>query len=60
MKAGVAGVAGVSQLNTRSNVEVAKPQTFNGLQIRFQDFLMVCKLFIRMRIKEVAVKEQIQ
>ena len=44
--------------NTRSNVEVAKPQTFNGKASKISRFLISCKLYIRMRISEVVVKEQ--
>lgn len=44
--------------NTRSNVEVVKPQIFNGEASKISRFLIVCKLYIRMRISEVVVKEQ--
>ena len=47
-------------LSTRSNVEVAKLQTFNRSAGKVSVFLMACKLFIRMRIREVVVEKQIQ
>ena len=53
------GVVAVPRLNTGSNIEVAKPQTFYGAVSEVLEFLMVCKLFIRMKMREVAVEEQI-
>jgi len=40
--------------------KVAKPQTFDGTAGKVLEFLMACKLFIRMRMRKMAVKEQIQ
>ena len=48
----------VLRLNTRSNVEVIKLQTFNGEVSKVLDFLAVCKLYIRMRMRDVLVEEQ--
>jgi len=42
---------------TESNVEVAKPQTFNRTVSKMSEFLMEYMLDIRMRMKEMAVKE---
>jgi len=39
---------------------VAKPQTFDRVANKVLGFLTVYKLFIRMRMKEAAVEEQIQ
>ena len=56
----VARVGGADpQSSTGSNVEAAKPQTFYRLAGKVSGFLMACKLFIRMRMREVAVEEQI-
>jgi len=46
--------------NTRSSVKVAKPQIFNGITGKASGFLTVCKLFIRIKMREDAVEEQIQ
>ena len=53
-------VAAVSQPNTRSNVEVAKPSKFNRTADKVSEFLIVCKLFIKIKIREITVEEQIQ
>jgi len=39
--------------------EVAKLQTFNGTLSKVSRFLSVCKLYIRMRLRESSVEEQI-
>ena len=52
--------ATVSGPNTGSNIEVAKPQIFDRATRKLFGFLIACKLFIRMRIRKAAVKEQIQ
>ena len=46
-------------LGTRANIEVAKLQVFNGSSEKDLSFVMVCKLYIRMRIREDLVEEQI-
>ena len=40
--------------------EVAKPQTFDRTSSKISEFIMVCRLYIRMRIREIAVEKQIQ
>jgi len=39
--------------NTRSNIEVTKLQVFDGTSGKVSEFIIACKLFLRMR--EVAV-----
>jgi len=43
--------------NTRSNIEVAKLQTFNGVVEKVLDFLITYKLYIRIRIRVTSVEK---
>ena len=49
----------VPRLNTGSNVEVFKSPISNKKASKIVDFVMICKLYIRMRISEVLVEKQI-
>ena len=49
----------VPQPNTRSNVEVAKLQTFNKKVGKISEFLIAYQIFIGMRMRSNIVKEQI-
>ncbi len=42
------------------NTEVAKLQVFNGTISKVLGFVSVCKLFLRIRMRETLVEEQIQ
>jgi len=46
--------------NIRSNVEIAKLLVFNREARKIGGFITVCKLYLRIRIREILVKEQIQ
>jgi len=48
----------VSRPNTRSNIKVAKLQTFNRETSKVSEFLILYRLYIRMRIRKVLVEEQ--
>ena len=47
----------VSQPNTRSNINVVKPPTFSGEARKILDFLMACRLFIGIKMRNDIVKE---
>ena len=39
---------------------MAKPQTFDGTPLKVSRFIGVCKLYVKMRLREALVEEQIQ
>jgi len=45
------------ELNTRSNIKVAKPLTFNRDTSKVLEFLMACRLYIRMRMRNTLVEK---
>jgi len=42
-----------------TSTEVARPQVFDGISSKILGFVMVCKLYIRIKIRKAAVEEQI-
>ena len=46
--------------DTSAATEVAKPQTFDGAPSKVSGFVAAYKLYIRMRLRESSVEEQIQ
>jgi len=50
------GVGGGASVAT----EVAKPQTFDGTPLKVSGFVGVCKLYIKMRLRESSIEEQVQ
>jgi len=47
------------QSNTRSNIEVAKLQIFNGAANKISVFFTACRLYIRIRMRNVVIEEQV-
>ena len=45
--------------NTDPNVEVAKPPVFSGEAEKVGDFIIACRLFLKMKMRGVTVEKQI-
>jgi len=45
--------------NIKFNVEVDKLPIFDGDTNKIVDFIIACKLYIRMRIREISAEEQV-
>jgi len=57
---GAGAGAGISWPNTGSNIEVAKLQIFNRKAGKVLGFLIAYRLYIKIRMKEATIVEQIQ
>ena len=59
LTAQVAGKEGGRIENAVAATEVAKPQTLNRTPSKVSGFLGVCRLYIKVRLREASVEEQI-
>ena len=50
---------GTTGSNTGSQMEVAKPTIFNGEAGRVGEFVITCRLYLRMKMWEVTIEEQV-
>jgi len=57
---GVAAGREVEGSNIGSYIEVARPLIFSGEVGKVRGFIMACKLYLRMKMKEAPLEEQIQ
>jgi len=51
---------GAAEVNRSYQIEVAKPAIFNGEAGKVEGFIMVCRLYLRMKMREATVEEQVQ
>jgi len=60
----VGGVGGreaiLREVGRGGGAKVAKPQIFDGITSKMAGFISACKLYIRMRLREEPVEEQVQ
>jgi len=42
------------------SIKVAKPQVFDGTLLKVLSFVMAYKLYVKMKLREAALEEQIQ
>lgn len=52
--------AAVAGSNTGSDIEVAKPPVFSREVEKIGDFIIACRLFLKMKIRGVMIEEWIQ
>jgi len=57
--AGSGGVGGIEGRTTGAKVEMATPAIFNGEAGKVGGFVTACKLYLRMKMREATVEEQV-
>ena len=51
---------GVAEVNRGYQMEVAKPAIFSGEAGKAGGFIIACRLYLRIKIREATVEEQVQ
>jgi len=59
LAAGGGGAGGAERGTTGPKVEVAMPAIFNGEAGKVEGFVTVCRLYLRMKMREATVEEQV-
>jgi len=49
-----------AEVNRGYQIEVAKPAIFSGKAEKVGGFIMACRLYLRMKMREATVEEQVQ
>ena len=57
---GAEAEGGATGSNTRPHIEVAKPAIFNGEAGKVGGFITACRLYLKMKLREMMVEEQVQ
>jgi len=56
----IEGKVAALRSNTEFNTKIAKLPNFNRDESKVAGFVIACKLYIKMRMREILVKEQVQ
>ena len=46
--------------NTRSSIKVIKPLVFNREVEKVKEFIIACRLYLRIKMKEITIEAQVQ
>lgn len=55
----IGGEVAALRSNTEFNTKIAKPPNFDRDASKVAGFVIACKLYIKMRMREILVKEQV-